>query len=317
MNNDKLPVDEAIRRLTAEVDGALELLGASEYLPDSSRAVEDSPASLLEQCVALCERHAAVEYEPIRTIHHFACTGGTLITKCIATMPNTQVLSEIDPLSPFPKNKDPVFAPTDMIKQMRQSTRGVSEATLLSLFRNNLDIIYSETLGGGQRLVLRDHSHSHFCTGDRVRKRPSLLDVVADKFPTCSVVTVRHPVDSYCSLKANGWLHFYPPTFDEYCRRYIEFLRIYEGVPVFRYEDFVQNPKVVMRSICESLLLPFVEGFSELFDVFRLTGDSGRKGSYIGSRKRRGECLEVLGESEGSSAYKFLSKTLGYDSTKT
>ena len=80
----------------------------------------------------LCAQHEAVVFsEPIRTIHHFACTGGTLISKCIATMPNTQMLSEVDPLSTMLQSKKPKFALTDIIILMQQSTRGIESGLII------------------------------------------------------------------------------------------------------------------------------------------------------------------------------------------
>src|SRR3546814_11800207 len=62
----------------------------------------------------------------------------------------------------------------DMIRQMQQSTRGVEPSVLIDLFLNGLDIIYDETLKQGCRLVLRDHSHSHYCSGAAVSDEPHL-----------------------------------------------------------------------------------------------------------------------------------------------
>lgn len=52
--------------------------------------------------------------EQIRTIHHFACTGGTLIAKCLASMPNTQFISEIEPHSNMTSKAK--FTPTNFIE---------------------------------------------------------------------------------------------------------------------------------------------------------------------------------------------------------
>ena len=36
-----------------------------------------------------------------RAIHHFACSGGTVISKCVAAMPHVALLSEVNPLNRF------------------------------------------------------------------------------------------------------------------------------------------------------------------------------------------------------------------------
>ena len=35
----------------------------------------------------------------LRTIHHFACTGGTVISKCLAALPQVMLISEINPIN--------------------------------------------------------------------------------------------------------------------------------------------------------------------------------------------------------------------------
>ena len=94
----KAPAPAAVEQLLAALDDALGLLG--EY-PASTDLVagDDNPASLLDQCLDLCADRGAGGPEPVRLLHHFACSGGSLISKCVATMPNVQLLSEVDPLS--------------------------------------------------------------------------------------------------------------------------------------------------------------------------------------------------------------------------
>lgn len=250
---------------------------------------------------------------PVRTVHHFACTGGTLISKCVAALPNVQLLSEIDPLSNLLDQKDiKRFAPSDVILSMKQSTKGASSNLLIDIFQQELAVIYSNSRAIGQHLVLRDHAHSHFCHGDTIIKRLNLLEIVKDKFPVLSLVTVRNPIDSYLSLKKNGWVHFSPKTFDEYCRRYLVFIESYRSVPFIRYEDFVENSHDVMKKISEILDLKYTKHFQYLFDVFTLTGDSGRKGNRIISRPRREISNEFQKEINTSASFLKLSKRLGY-----
>jgi hypothetical protein len=321
MVQSKPPVPYALESLASEIDAALDLLKGLSLKRDAMIKSSETPASLLDQCVSICAQQRAIQRETIRTVHHVACTGGTLISKCIAAMPNTQLLSEVDPLSnmdplskPGKSPTKPLFAPTDMVKLMRQSTRGVSDEIVIELFLNNLEIIYSEAVKEGQRLVLRDHAHSHFCMGSEIPVRPSLSDILAYRFPVQSVVTVRHPIDSYLSLKAFGWVQYFSPaTFDEYCRRYVAFIRSNEGVPIVRFEDFVSTPLQIMQDICTILDLPFNEQFMDLFSANKLSGDSGRSGDIIEPRPRREMGADVGEEFLCSKNYGILNNLLQYD----
>ena len=272
-----------VTQLVATLDEALVV--AAEFADAPVRALMDSesPGSLLEQCLALC-RSDTSHVEPVRLLHQMACTGGTLFSKCIAAMPNVQLLSEVDPLSRQLDSQVPRFCPTDIIVLLRQSTRGASDEFIIRLFRDALATIHAETSRNGQRLVLRDHAHSQYFIGPSGAARPTLREIVAGGLPTLSIVFVRHPLDSYLSMKANGW---YAGGIDEYCRRYLEFLGDYGDVPMLRYEDFLEDPESRMREACNHLGLPYADHFRYTFDAHRLSGDSGRSGGDIAPRPRR------------------------------
>jgi hypothetical protein len=299
-------------------------------LADVAKAVEDARAALLSRGVTgaggeggvadlltlldRCREYAdGAGAEPIRTIHHFACIGGTLITKCLASMPNTQVLSEVDPLSAGDQNSNRRFFPTDLIGLARLSTRGADDALLQDIFIQGLKAIYQDCVRKGQRLIIRDHAHSHFCVGPRIPERPSLRAMIGSAFPCLSAIQVRHPLDSFLSLLANRWVHFEPGTLDEYCRRYIAFLDHYPSVRIFRYEDFIDRPEEVMEDMCRELRISYTPDFMDTFHVHRVSGDSGRSGKVIGTRPRRIIPEDVRGQLSESARFAELCQRLGYE----
>ncbi len=308
-----------LKHLADTLDGAYRLLDANGAGSGQAASVETVRPSLFEECIGLCRQRVPWDAGPIRTIHHLSCTGGTLITKCLAAMPNVLVLNEIDPLSTMtPKggtfNPDkPPFTPTDIVSLLRQGDRKVPEGLLVKLFLKNLDLLRDEYGRAGRRLLLRDHSHSHFLAGDEIAQRPSLLSMVKSRFPVLSVVTVRHPIDSFLSLESHGWPNC-PRKFEEYCRRYHAFLDAHEEVPVFRYEDFVNDPSAIVAELCQSLELSYSESFLDTFDVFRFSGDSGRTGMTIEARPRREVNEDFLAEVNSSSVSVELLSRLGYES---
>lgn len=309
MSSRQLTGNTPVKRLAQTIDEALELLKEVPTTPDGSSGtpIQKAPASLLDECMTLCSQHEAIAPEPIRTIHHFACTGGTLFSKCLAAMPNSQLLSEVDPLSTLqvdPSGK-PRFAPTDMIQQMRQSTRGEGTDLFIELFLSNIEQIYSDSSKKGLRLIIRDHAHSHFCVGANIPGRPTLRDMLSRNFPVVSVLTVRHPLDSYLSLRLHAWEPS-PNTLDEYCRRYLAFLDAYPDIPIVKYEHFLFEPQTVMAAVCEHLKLPYSSDFEDLHSVFNLTGDSGRRGKVIRPRPRRSLTPELAAEQQSSQNYRAL-----------
>ena len=128
-----------------------------------------------------------------------------------------------------------------------------------------------------------------------------------------SVVTVRHPLDSFLSLSANKWLHFSPATLEEYCQRYALFLKAYRDQPLFRYEDFLEDAPGVLQNILDALALEPAPDFSQLRPLFHFSGDSGRNTPRIEPRPRRDIPDALQHDKDTSPAYAELCQTLGYD----
>lgn len=297
------------------VDQALALLADYTSVADSLRPAHEPLPSLLAQCEALTAAASLAQPEPVRTLHHFACTGGTLIAKCLAVMPNVALLSEIDPLSKLDLHaRIGEFAPTDLILGMRGSLRDFSEGAITAVALASIKALHAETSADGRRLVLRDHTHSHFCNAAvDFFHRPTLRALIAQILPVVSVVTVRHPIDSFVSLRRNGWVHFSPDSLEEYCQRYHTFLDAYADAKLFRYEDMLLDTEFFLQQLCEALLLNYKPGAGDLIDVVRLSGDSGRSGDIIASRPRRKLETSLIAEMNSSPAYTTLCDRLDYD----
>ena len=210
--------DQTADALADDLREALALL--EDYRQDGAGSVPDPLPSLLEQCQALCQDFAPPE--PVRSLHHLACSGGTLISKCIAALPNVVLLSEIDPLSRMEvagPGQRPRFVPTDVIHALNHATRKIDDDLRIAAFRASIDSLLTGLERRGMRMVLRDHSHSQFFTNVDHAARPTVLDILEGAFPTRSLTSVRHPLDCYLSLLKNGWTGFEPVSLEEYSRR--------------------------------------------------------------------------------------------------
>lgn len=301
-----------VRALAADLDDAMRLLAGYGGAQDSDGKEEPLP-SLLAQCKALCDGFA--EAEPIRSIHHFACTGGTLMARCVAALPNTVLLSEIDPLSraklepTYPKTE---FAPHDVLLHLLRADHRVDQAVVIEAFQAAIAATLAALARRGQRLVLRDHSHSQFCTGVDAASRPTVHEMLVQCCRVKALVTVRHPLDSFLSLDALGWRQFSPFTLEEYGQRYLAFLARHAGLPLLRYEDFVPEPRAGLEQICGHLDLPYEPLSITLIGAVTISGDSGRSGTAIAPRPRR--AVPPATEAQrGDPAYLRLCAQLGYD----
>lgn len=305
--------ERVLMALVGELEQSLALLDDYRQAEDNSLPSERLP-SLLEQCQALCDD--CPDPQPLRSIHHFACSGGTLMARCLAALPNVVILSEIDPLSRMqvtPAGQPLSFAPTDLIGSLRHAARGVDEDMLAEVFSAGLRVVHERFAANGHYLLLRDHAHSQFCTRQSPETRPSLQEILKGAFPVLSLVTVRHPLDSFLSLLSNGWVHFQPDTLEEYSRRYMMFLDRHARLPVVKYEDFVADPETVLARMGSLLELPFSPVALDIQQVVRLTGGSGRSEGRIAPRQRR-ELPAGLDDARGESpTYAALCARLSYE----
>ncbi len=252
--------------------------------------------------------------EPIRVIQHLSCTGGTLFSKCIAAMPNIVLLSEVYPLSTHSLQLDNLsgFYPTDVITLARLGKAPAIDDLCEKIFLGEIHAVEEHLRNFGKRLVLREHSHSNFlgkCDPTINKTIPQILDSISQ---VVSIVTVRHPVDSYLSLLRNGWIHFDPKIFDEYCRRYLIFLNCNESAPVYKYEDLLESPEDVLQQICDYFKIPYNQDFQDYLEIVSATGDSGRRSIHIGKRKRRPLDKDLLSEVKASRNFSKLCELLGY-----
>ena len=252
----------------------------------------------------------ANEKPVLRTIHHLACSGGTVISKCLAAMPFVALISEVNPLNRFGSE----FEPTNPLLQLERSYRKLHTHDIIEDFTRQVAHANRICLQDDVDLVIRDHSHTDFCMGPGPAGACPISDYLNGEYELLSVVTVRHPLDSYLGLLAQGWEEqFSPSTLDEYSRRYQAFLDRYSLLPVLRYEDFCAQPEAFMKSLCNILEIGYSEGFLGRFGDVTLSGDSGRKGLLaIEPRPRREVPKWLQSEIASSIMYSKLLKRLGY-----
>ena len=103
--------------------------------------------------------------------------------------------------------------------------------------------------------------------GESFPSRSLALTLLEQNFEIKNIVSVRHPVDCYLSMKLKNWTHFSPPNFEEYCTRYLAFVRQFAVEKVVKYEDFVEDSNECLKRISSLLDLPFSDDFNETFSM--------------------------------------------------
>ena len=308
-------MNSTLTNLRASLDSAVDMIDESLLLPKDSEDYSSvstpnttqldfsCATSLLEKCDNVDEQYSASK-PVIRVIHHFACSGGTLVSKCLSAMPNVFLLSEVHPHSNLQKNKNNAqYSPSDISKLSVYADVPDHNKLAKEVFRASVKAAYTHIDDRGGVLILRDHTHSDYCVGSEVQNN-IVSEILNENFQINSLVTLRNPVDSYLSLVANGWVHHLPATFDEYCKRLLLFLTNFSNKQIILYENFVNRPQKCIKEMCDRLEIPFGGDFEAIFDLFSVTGDSGRKGNVIEERDRRELSEEILLEIRSSENFK-------------
>lgn len=304
-----------------QLDDALKLLDKSSFsvtagvekFNTSKNLQLDDTKSLLERCEKALHQSAYDSKPTLRVIHHMACSGGTLISKCVAALPNVFLLSELHPTSTLHLSGNaPKFLPSDITTQARYAGVPQIDDLAWTIFRNNVQDIHRHINSFGGNLVIREHTHSDFCVGNNFQQASSVANALKSDFNLLRLVTLRNPIDSFLSLKNNNWVHFSPPNFDEYCKRICAFLSEYTDERIMRYEDFVDSPLDSLKKISDVLDLPFSKESLDVFDIFKVTGDSGRSSKDIKQRARRAVTAQESDEFNTSSYYKKIKERFDY-----
>lgn len=298
--------EQARAALISQLDTLLTLSEKRHQAPDS-----DENAALEQVREREQRQRTRTQGKPLlRTIHHLACTGGTVISKCLAAMPDVALISEVNP---FNRCSDG-FEPTNPLLLLERSYRQLSDNEILEDFARRISDVHTICRQDDVDLIIRDHSHTDFCIGAQPSTFRPIADYLSTEYEMLSAVTVRHPLDSYLGILANGWeKQFIPSTLNEYSRRYLAFLERYISLPILRYEDFCACPETFMRQLCEILEVGYSAEFQKHFRFFTLSGDSGRKGlDMIEQRPRRPAPDVVQSELNDSHLYLELVSRLGY-----
>jgi hypothetical protein len=281
-------------------------------------AAENRQGSDVDECAAIDHvksrqqrQQARIQGKPLlRTIHHLACTGGTVISKCLAAMPDVALISEVNPFNRYGSE----FQPTNPLLLLEKSYRTLSTDEIIEDFARQVAHAYQICQLDDVDLIIRDHSHTDFCMGNEPLMQCPIANCLSGDYELLSVITVRHPLDSFLGMLAQGWENqFSPSTLDEYSQRYLAFLNCYDSLPMLRYEDFCNQPVAFMKNLCDIMQIGYLTGFLGEFGKFALAGDSGRKGmDTIEVRPRRPVPEQVQTEIESSHQYSELLRRLGY-----
>ena len=249
------------------------------------------------------------DHTAIRTIHHLAGSGGTVMSKALAAQPAVAVISEVSPVV-----GDIRFNPYDPVQQFianyaRRNSDFIggksSDVFAREVFAARLSFVHKACTMTGRYLVVRDHAHSNFMQVQRQKKSALLVSLEEAGIPTRSLLTLRDPVDTWLNYIREGWDKSLD-GFQDFCERTEHIVSLFPKENIVLYETFCSEPEVVTEEMCRILQIPYEEGFEAKLSGIKLTGDSGRSSNKVELRPRRPVSDAVAAEINASEAYSRL-----------
>ena len=258
----------------------------------------------------------------VAIVHQMARTGGTLVNRCLGSMRNILVLSEVHPLDPEVKITRQAAQWFQLLGTKDEPwLKSLSNRHPLEAFADIVVCLAERCAKRTQYLVLRDWSHLDFLGVPFVDRPPLQLlteRALQDRCGLRQAFVVRHPLDQYASSASRPGMapHLTPRRFVE---AYRAFAQLAASRGFQRYEDVVADPDNSLRKLCTQLQIPYDKGYRDRWQAYdKLTGDSagpsrGFSLEEIGALPPRQLDQSILSTLKGEPDYGESLTLLGYE----
>lgn len=251
----------------------------------------------------------------IRILHQMARSGGTVVCKCLGSMEDIVLLSEIHPA---------IVNDLSVIEQAHEWFNLLSPEDIRWLtqkgsveFGEAIAMICQRCMEQGKTLVIRDWSYIDFIGVPYCPQpfnRLTIVDVLRKRFSLVHTALVRHPIDQWLGLRR--LVRMENVTLEMFLHGYFGFAEHCVDIGFVRFEDFTRNPENQLRVLCDRMELNFDPGFRDSWASYtNITGDiygAGRGGNEIKPFPRREMEPGLVGRFEQNADYARSIEMLGY-----
>ena len=141
--------------------------------------------------------------ETIRIIHNLPRSGGTIISRCFASLPNTIVLSEIHPIGNNFVNLEPIQQAHSWYNLINEEEKDYYLKSNKS-FIEKIDFLLKKANSKNKKLIIRDWCYLDYLGKPHIDPsyKNSLYDTLSKKYEILNISILRHPVNTWMSFKA-------------------------------------------------------------------------------------------------------------------
>ena len=256
---------------------------------------------------------------------HAACTGGSLIYRVLLSTFKLRGLNEIGVAPVINPN---MYNPWDPEFQLL-AQKAITASEFSNILFERIDACNHRVAQQRQRLLLREHTHSFYFNPISAEVVPEggswWMDCYRQQrgIELKGLVSVRNPIDSWLGFRRNFPTQL-PQNFDAYCTLYNEYLDKIDQqnqesprFHMFRYEDFIKEPQVVVDKIASHIGEQDTQADFSTVGKRLGSGNSGRLSNELKQRARRPFSMSFLQQTIKSEAYSRLCERLGYEKLET
>ena len=208
---------------------------------------------------------------PIVLMLCYARSGGTILNRCLGSLPNTIVLSEVNPLG----GGWGLSGSSSPTTPKQQSLEWYGIEIKANDFTESIAELYEYCSKKGLSLVIRDWSFINFSPHSYNNNSPPKRFLIYE-----ALMHFNLPVIPFAFLRdsIDVWISRGTPNTQIFYDAYLPYLYRLNtmGIKTFKYEDFCHEPSSFMRSLCDYCNLPYNAGVLVNPSFKSFNGDSQR-----------------------------------------
>lgn len=197
----------------------------------------------------------------------YARSGGTILNKCLASLENTVMLSEVNPLGGgWGENGSQSYT------TVKSQAKNWYQINLKNYgFVDEVLELYEYCSKENKQLILRDWSFVNFSAHEYNNGNPPntllTLKSLEQKIEITPFAFVRNGIDV--------WISRGMPPVDIFFDEYLNYVKeiILNKIPIIKYEDFCIDPSKTIKKICEITGLQYSDVWQKFYQFNNINGD--------------------------------------------
>lgn len=244
----------------------------------------------------------------------YARSGGTIINRCLGSLPDTIVMSEVNEIEGAGDIEND-------LRTIKDQARGWYGIELNSIgYINNIQELNLIAKKQNKKVIIRDWSFVNFVPKKSNNFSPPNKIPLINEFGGNNefnfFAVVRNAIDVWLSLEHSSTLKNGDPDL-EYLLKFVEDLKN-NNIKIFKYEDFCNNPDEFMKELCKNTGLIYSDSYKNYNNFINFNGDRVSENSRglgrnkITKIKRRIATKEEVKYLYENTKMRDINKILGY-----